>query len=158
MDAREGLRLPAPSGCRPQLRLTGGPTAPSHSPRRSRWRQRLIDAEHGLRLCLRMDGTLFAYLFVTSGILAAGFVLRLAAAQWALVILAISLVISAELFHQMLRALWRGAGHSFPPELRDMVRIGAAAVLLASIGAGIAIVLVFAGRLGLIASTAHCPA
>ncbi|MBL8851348.1 MAG: diacylglycerol kinase family protein [Planctomycetaceae bacterium] len=115
--------------------------------RRGAWRQRLIDAECGLRLSLRMDGTLFVHLFVASCVLAAGFVLGLSAQQWAVVSLAITLVITTETFNQMLRALWTGAGHLLPDGLRDLVRIGAAADLLASLGAGAAIVLVFADRL-----------
>jgi diacylglycerol kinase (ATP) len=122
-------------------------TTGAAGPRRSAWRQRLIDAEGGLRLSLRMDGTMFAHLFVACCVLAAGFVLGLSARQWAIIALAITLVITTETFHQMLRALWAGVGHHLPPAVRDVVRIGAAAVLLASIGAGTAIVLVFADRL-----------
>lgn len=94
-----------------------------------------------------MDGTLFVHLFVASCVLAAGFVLGLSAQQWAVVSLAITLVITTETFHQMLRGLWAGIGHHLPADVRDVVRIGAAAVLLSSIGAGTAIVLVFADRL-----------
>lgn len=122
--------------------------APSSSgPRRQAWRQRLVDAECGLRLSLRMDGTMFAHLFVACGVLAAGFVLGLSARQWSILVMAITLVITTETFHQMLRALWAGVGHHLPPAVRDVVRMGAAAVLLASIGSGTAIILVFADRL-----------
>lgn len=94
-----------------------------------------------------MDGTLFVHLFVTCCVLAAGLVLGLSAQQWAVVSLAIALVITTETFNQMLRALWSGIGHHLPDDVRDVVRIGAAAVLLSSIGAGAAIVLVFVDRL-----------
>jgi len=116
-------------------------------PRRCAWRQRLVDAECGLRLSLRMDGTMFAHLFVASCVLAAGFVLGLSARQWSIVAIAITLVITTETFHQMLRALWAGVGHHLPPNVRDVIRIGSAAVLLATIGSGAAILLVFAERL-----------
>lgn len=116
-------------------------------PRRCAWRQRLVDAECGLRLSLRMDGTMFAHLFVASGVLAAGFVLGLSARQWSIVAIAITLVITTETFHQMLRALWAGVGRHLPPAVRDIVHIGSAAVLLATIGSGAAIVLVFVERL-----------
>jgi diacylglycerol kinase len=94
-----------------------------------------------------MDGTMFAHLFVASCVLAAGFVLGLSARQWSIVAIAITLVITTETFHQMLRALWAGVGHHLPPSVRDVVRIGSAAVLLATIGSGAAILLVFADRL-----------
>jgi diacylglycerol kinase (ATP) len=94
-----------------------------------------------------MDGTMFAHLFVACCVLAAGFVLGLSAQQWAVVAMAITLVITTETFHQMLRALWAGVGHHLPAAVRDVVRIGAAAVLLATVGSGAAIVLVFVERL-----------
>lgn len=94
-----------------------------------------------------MDGTLFVHLFVASCIVAAGLVLRLTGQQWAIVSLAITLVITTETFCQMLRALWAGIGHHLPPDVRNVVRISSTAVLLSSIGAGIAIILVFADRL-----------
>ena len=114
--------------------------------RRNAWRQRMIDAERGLRLVLRMDGTMFAHLFAASCVLAAGFLLGLTSMQWAIVTLAITVVLSAETFNQLLRALWSEAGHHLP-SLRNVVKIGAAALLLTSIGAGTAIVLVFVERL-----------
>ena len=58
--------------------------------RRCAWRQRMIEAERGLRLSLRMDGTLFVHLFVASCVIAAGFVLGLSTQQSAIVSLAIA--------------------------------------------------------------------
>jgi len=115
--------------------------------RRSQWRQRLIEAESGLRLGLRTDGTLFVHLFIVSGILAAGLVLQLGLVQWALLVLAVTMVLSAEMFHQMLRVLWKSAGRYLPPELRNVVRIGTAAVVLSSVGAVVVLTLVFAQRI-----------
>jgi diacylglycerol kinase len=115
--------------------------------RRSQWRQRLIEAESGLRLGLRTDGTMFVHLFIVSGILAAAFVLQLGVLQWGLLVLAITMVLSAELFHQMLRVMWKGAARHLPPELRNVVRIGTAAVVLSSVGAVVVLALVFAQRI-----------
>ena len=117
------------------------------APRRSAWRQRLIEAESGLRIGLRVDGTLFVHLFVMSGILAAGGVLGLGTLQWALLVLALSLVLTAELFHQMLRLLWKEAGHHLPPHLRSAAGIGTAAVVTSSVGAIVVLILVFAQRI-----------
>jgi diacylglycerol kinase len=115
--------------------------------RRSAWRERLIDAESGLRLCLRADGTLFAYLFAVSCIIAAGVVVRLDVRAWAVVILAVTVVLSAGIFNQMLRLLVRGVAHHLPPSSRDAAKVGSTAVLLASVGAAITIILVFAQRI-----------
>jgi diacylglycerol kinase len=115
--------------------------------RRSAWRERLIDAESGLRLCLRADGTLFAYLFVVSCIVAAGVVVRLDVRQWSMVILAVTFVLSAGIFNQMLRLLVQSVAHHLPAEARDAAKIGATAVLVASTGAAVVIILVFAQRI-----------
>lgn len=146
-DAEPSGRAPLPAGPPRRFAIRDVDTGAPTGPRRCAWRQRLVDAEAGLRLSLRMDGTLFAHLFVGCCVLAAGFVLGLSAVQWAIVSLAIALVIATETFHQMLRALWNGVGHHLPAEVRDVVRIGAAAVLLASVGSGAAIMLVFVERL-----------
>ena len=115
--------------------------------RRSAWRERLIDAEAGLRLCLRSDGTLFAYLFVVSCIVAAGVVVRLDVRQWSMVILAVTFALSAGIFNQMLRLLVQSVAHHLPAGARDAAKIGATAVLVASTGASVVIILVFAQRL-----------
>jgi diacylglycerol kinase (ATP) len=135
--------LPPPSRRLPALDREPGA---SSGPRRCAWRQRLVDAECGLRLSLRMDGTMFVHLFVSCCVLAAGFVLGLSIQQWSVVAMAITLVITTETFHQMLRALWSGVGHHLPAAMRDVLRIGSAAVLLAAVGSGAAIILVFVER------------
>lgn len=119
----------------------------SAPPRRSSWRQRLIDAESGMRLGIRMDGTLFVHLFVGCGILATASVLGLGAVDWAIVVLSMTFVLSAEMFNQMLRILWKEAAHHLPVDMQNAVRIGTAAVVISSIGAVIAIGLVFARNL-----------
>jgi diacylglycerol kinase (ATP) len=121
--------------------------APKRAARRSAWRQRLIEAESGIRLGLRVDGTLFVHLFVMSGILAAGAVLGLGTLQWALLVLALTGVLTAELFHQMLRMLWKEAGHHLPPHVRNAARIGTAAVVMSSVGAIVVLVMLFAQRI-----------
>lgn len=115
--------------------------------RRSPWRQRLIDAETGMRLGVRTDGTFFVHLFVGCGVLATATVLGLSVLEWAVLILSMTFVLSAEMFNQILRILWKEAAHHLPPELRNAVRIGTAAVVISSIGAVIAIGLVMARHL-----------
>ncbi|REJ92433.1 MAG: hypothetical protein DWQ34_08265 [Planctomycetota bacterium] len=113
------------------------------SARRSAWRERLVEAEGGLRLGIRADGTLFVHLFIVCGIVAAGLVLGLNVTQWAITILAITVVLSAEIFNQMLRVLCGQFGRHLPSELRDTAKIGTTAVVTASIGAVVALTLVF---------------
>lgn len=140
LDAKHELRIGRGVKSAPR----GWDAAPK---RRSAWRERMIDAESGLRLCLRSDGTLFAYLFTVTGIVAAGIVIRLDVREWALVILAITVVLSAGIFNQMLRLLVRSVAHHLPPSAHDAAKVGATAVTVASIGAAITVVLVFAQRI-----------
>jgi diacylglycerol kinase len=100
-----------------------------------------------LRLCLRSDGTLFAYLFAVACIVAAGIAVRLDVREWALVILAVTVVLSAGIFNQMLRLLVRSVAHHLPPSSQDAAKVGSTAVLLASVGAAITVILVFAQRM-----------
>ncbi len=115
--------------------------------RRSGWRARLVDAERGARLGFRTDSTFFVHLFVGSGIVAAAAVLGLDSIRWAIIVLAITCVLVAEMFNQMLRVLLNSAGHQMPHAWHDALKIGTAAVVLSSLGAGLVIVLVFLERL-----------
>jgi diacylglycerol kinase len=129
-------------------RDTSVPRAWDSAPRRrSAWRERLIDAECGLRLCLRSDGTLFAYLFAVTCIVAAGIVIRLDVREWAMVILAVTVVLSAGIFNQMLRLLVRSVAHHLPRSSHDAAKVGSTAVLVASIGAAVTVILVFGQRI-----------
>lgn len=100
-----------------------------------------------MRLGIRTDGTFFVHLFAGCGILTTAAVLGLGAVEWAIVVLAMAFVLSAEMFNQMLRILWNEAEHHLPVDLRNAVRIGTAAVVISSVGAVIAIGLVFARHL-----------
>jgi diacylglycerol kinase len=134
-----------------EVRIDSGAGAPrglNAAPRRrSAWRERLIDAECGLRLCLQSDGTLFTYLFIVTCLVAAGVVVRLDVRQWAVVILSVTVVLSAGIFNQMLRLLVRSVAHHLPPSSHDAAKVGSTAVLVASIGAVATVVLVFAQRI-----------
>lgn len=137
-------QTPAEPDERPSLRTDFGTSRTREtSPRRSAWRARLVEAEGGLRLGIRADGTLFVHLFIVCGIIAAGLVLGLNVIQWAISILAITVVLSAEIFNQMLRVLFGQFGHHLPSEFRNAAKIGTTAVVTASVGAVVALVLVF---------------
>lgn len=73
--------------------------------RRSPWRQQLVETERGLSQGMRNDSTFFVYLFVDCLIVAVGAVLGLSGWQWIVVGLVTTLVLTAELFRQALRAM-----------------------------------------------------
>ncbi len=119
----------------------------SSGSRRSAWRRRLIDAERGIALGIRTDSTQFVHLFIGLTIIAAGMVLGLGLTQWAIVSLSITLVLSTEMFNQMLKLLWKDAARDLPFESRNAIRIGTGAVVLTSVGTSLAVLLVFAQRI-----------
>lgn len=115
--------------------------------KRSGWRQRLVDAERGISLGIRMDSTLFVHFFVGCVILAAGFVLRVSYTQWALISLALALAVSSELFLLVLRAISRAVDPDQTSDTERALRIGTAGVVVALLGAALTIGLVFATQL-----------
>lgn len=111
--------------------------------RRPGWRQRLVDVERGMVLGLRADGTLFVLLFGVALTLLAGFVVGLTLKHWIAVVLALTVVLAAGMFHQLLKSIWNDLGHHVERTAAQAVRIGTAAVCMAAFGGSLTIVLVF---------------
>ncbi|MEX0704310.1 MAG: diacylglycerol kinase family protein [Planctomycetales bacterium] len=129
------------------------PAAPSSCPapelvrdrrKRPAWRQRLVDAERGMTLGLRSDSTFFVHFFAIAVVVAGGTVLGLSLVEWVLIVLAITLVLAAEMFKQVLNAVLRSVGHHFAREAAQSLRIATAAVFVTIGGALLAVTLVFA--------------
>lgn len=116
--------------------------------RRAPWRQRLIDTERGLRTGLRGDSTLFFYLFVNCTVLLIGGVLDLSFFQWLLVGFCITLVMSAELMQQSVRALVEEVRALRPDgSWTGILNLATASVSIASAGGSIVVVAIYAQRL-----------
>jgi len=114
--------------------------------RRAAWRQKLVEAERGIARSVRGDSIFFFHAFVGSMIVAAGFVLGLSLWQWTAVILSITMVMSAEMFQQVLKSIWEHLGHHFDRPARQSLRIGTAAVFICMIGAALVIGMIFTSR------------
>ena len=80
-------------------------------------------------------------------ILAGALVLGLSLIHWTMLVLALTLVLSAEMFHQALKFLLQSVGPHFEKSAETALRIGTAAVFLAMLGAVIVIGLIFVHRL-----------
>lgn len=116
--------------------------------RRSPWRQRLVDAERGLALGIRGDGTLFIYLFIDCAVVAVGCVLGLSTLQWLLVGFAVTLVLSLELMQQALRLLVAELQTVAPQAKWDRaLNMATASVVLAFTGASIIVACVYWQRI-----------
>jgi len=116
---------------------------PHHSHRRPAWRQSLVDVERGFATGLRGDGAIFVHFFSTSIVIAAGLVLGVSLLEWTAIILALTLVLSAEMFRQVLKALLLKASHEFDDSARTALRMALAAVCVAMLGSTLAVGLIF---------------
>lgn len=100
-------------------------------PRRPAWRQRLVEAERGFSHSFRADSALYLHIFVDTLLLATCGVLGLPATHWAIVIVGLTAMISAELFAQALHAIAAQLSDSIR---KQVVSLCAAAKLLAILG------------------------
>jgi diacylglycerol kinase len=121
---------------------------PQHDrPRRAAWRQRLVLAERGLVRGIRSDAAFFVHFFGISIVIAAAAVLGIGWMQWIAIAGCLTLVLTAEMFNQALKALAQSAGQHESPEGQRALAIGTAAVLVACIGSTIVLTLVFWQRI-----------
>lgn len=113
---------------------------------RSPWRRRLIDAERGITLGFRSDSAFFVYFFAGCVVVATAAVLGLALWHWVAVILSLTAVMTAELFHQALRLFFQAAETEASPAQLKAQRLASAAVFAALLGACLTIGLVLGRR------------
>lgn len=115
--------------------------------KRSAWRQWLIEAERGITAGFRSDSVFFVHLFAGSLAVAAAVLLGLDATQWGIVILALSMTIASELFHQVLKQLGGLIDSTEEAPAAALRRFGAAAVAVATIGSVTSISVILGSRL-----------
>jgi diacylglycerol kinase len=109
---------------------------------RPAWRRWLIDVERGLTHGVRGDSIFFVYFFLTSATIAASVVLGISLLQWTVVILALTVVLSAEMFNQSVRSLFAALGRPADDSVKAALRIGSAAVFVTILGSVVTIGLI----------------
>jgi diacylglycerol kinase len=109
-------------------------TAAMPRPNRPAWRRWLIDVERGLTHGVRGDSIFFVYFFLSSATIAASVVLGLSLLQWTVVILALTVVLSAEMFNQSVKSLFAALGRPDDESTKAALRIGSAAVFVTIAG------------------------
>lgn len=110
---------------------------------RPEWRQRLIDAERGITFGVRLDSSFFIHFFSGSAVLATAMLLGLSATHWAIIILAMTTVLCAQMFNQVLKSIWKLLGSHLPAESQNTFKVGTAAVGVSIIGSIITIGIIF---------------
>jgi diacylglycerol kinase len=72
----------------------------------------------------------------------AALVLGISYLEWGILVLAMTVVLTAEMFNQILKAIWNSIGHQLPDETNQTLRIGTAGVFVAILGAGVTVLLI----------------
>ena len=116
-------------------------------PRRPAWRQRLVEAERGMTQGMRSDSTFFVHFFISSIVIATAAVLGIGFVEWLVLILSLTLVLSAEMFNQVLKIVLEGVRHHFPETTRKGLRVGTAAVFVTMVGSTTSVLLILGRRL-----------
>lgn len=107
------------------------------------WRQQLIQAERGLAGGLRRDSTFFVQFFGWSIVLPTGFVLGISTPSWVLVLLCLTMVLTAELIIQALRMLLSDPERTHTAGDKHALALLSAASLVATAGSGMVIAIIF---------------
>lgn len=108
---------------------------------------KFTNAWRGTKRAVRSESSFFVHLFAAAAVLAAGLVLRVTWVEWALLVLAISGVLTAEMLNTALEHLVRGITHEYHPQFGHALDIASAGVLVASAGSVIVGLVVFGRHL-----------
>ena len=121
---------------------------PQKPERRRGWTHKFRDAFRGTWLGARGQASFGVHLTVTAAVVLQGWWLQVTRVEWCLLILCITLVLTAEMFNSALEAMGKAFDTEFMPQLGQALDIGSAAVLIASVGAAVAGAIVLLYRWG----------
>ncbi len=120
------------------------------SPERS-WVEKFRDAFRGVKQGVRGQSSFFVHFFAAAAVIAAAVVLGVdQLAEWCLLLLCITVVLTAEMFNSALESLARAITDQVDPHVGRALDIASAAVLIASLGAAAVGAIIFVNRLGIL--------
>jgi diacylglycerol kinase len=125
--------------------MSDDPISPSRS-----WPDKFRDAFRGLKAGVRGQNTFFVHFLAAAAVIVAAALLRVSLCEWCLLLLCITGVIVAEMFNSSLESMAKAITGESHPHLGNSLDIGAAAVLVASIGAATVGALIFLHRIGIL--------
>ncbi len=124
---------------------------PRHSPVLNRsWAHKFRDAFRGVRGGIRGQSSFRVHLFAAGAVVAAAAALGASLSEWCLLLLCITVVLTAEMFNSALESMAKAITRDHDPDLGKALDIGSAAVLAASMGAAIVGTVIFVHRLGIL--------
>ena len=97
------------------------------------WSAKFADAFRGLFRALRSQSSFGVHLPMALLVVAAAAILRVTAVEWGVLLLAIGIVLVAEMFNTALESLAKALQTGPHPRIRDALDIASGAVLLASL-------------------------
>ena len=119
------------------------------TPERS-WADKFRDAFRGVKEGVRRESSFFVHIFIAVAVIATAAVLKIDnLAEWAVLLICIAAVLSAEMFNTALESLARAITDEFDPHVGRALDISSGAVLIASTGAAIIGTVIFANRLAM---------
>lgn len=119
---------------------------PPH-PQRSAWREKLVRVERGLVRGVRCDSAFFVHFFGISIVIAAALVLGIGWMQWTAIAGCLTLVLTAQMFNQALKALAHVEDETPAPHVERALAIGTAAVLVSCTGSTVMLTVIFWQRI-----------
>jgi diacylglycerol kinase len=119
-------------------------------PTQRTWREKFRDAFVGIAIGVRGQSSFRVHLLCAAVAVALGMILRVSRAEWRLIALCITAVLTAELFNSALERMAKAIDSRRNPELGSALDIASGAVLLAALGAAIVGAEIFLFRLGIL--------
>lgn len=117
-------------------------------PKPTTWLGKFLCAFRGLRVGSVGQSSFFVHLPMACFVLAAAAQLKVTTVEWCLLVLCITIVLSAELMNAAMEKMARSITREYHPEIRDALDIAAAAVLVAAVGSVVVGTLILGFRLG----------
>ncbi len=112
----------------------------------SSWSRKFRCAFRGMKRGFRGESSFFVHWFMTAAVVTAAGALGADRTEWCILLLCVTLVLTAEMFNSAIERLARAVDEEFNLHLRDALDIAGGAVLTASLGAALIGMLVL-GRL-----------
>lgn len=114
----------------------------------SAWSKKFRHAFRGLREGGRGQNSFLVHIPVACFVLAAAVQFQVSTLEWCILVVCITIVVSAELFNTAIESLAKAITDEYDPNIRDALDIASAAVLIMAVGAAVVGALIIGLRIG----------
>lgn len=112
------------------------------------WRSKFGHAFRGAKKGIRGESSFFVHFFATALVVAAAVALRVTRTEWCMLLLCVTIVLSAEMVNTSFERLARALEKQHNEDLGEALDVASAAVLIASLGSAAVGLVIFVYRLG----------